>query len=40
MIFAMLTVSAGLARPNLTPDERFRHNVQQLGGFLLVGFAC
>jgi len=38
MIFTTLTVSAGLARPNLTPDERFRHSVQQLGGFMLVGF--
>jgi penicillin-binding protein A len=39
MIFTMLTISAGSAKPNLTPDERFRRNVQQLGGFLLVGFA-
>jgi peptidoglycan glycosyltransferase len=39
MIFAMLTVSPEPAKPNLTPDGRFRRNVQQLGGFLLVGFA-
>ena len=39
MIFTMLTVSGEPARSNITPDERFRRNVQQLGGFLLVGFA-
>ncbi len=39
MIFTTLTVTGRVAKPNLTPDERFRRNVQQLGGFLLVGFA-
>jgi peptidoglycan glycosyltransferase len=39
MIFTILTVSPEPVKPNLTPDERFRRNVQQLGGFLLVGFA-
>ncbi len=39
MIFTTLTVTGQAAKPNPTPDERFRRNVQQLGGFLLVGFA-
>jgi peptidoglycan glycosyltransferase len=38
MIFAILTVSSELPKANPTPDDRFRRNVQQLGGFLLVGF--
>src|SRR5690348_4829163 len=38
MIFMMYTVSGGSGMSSLTPDERFRRNVQQLGGFLLVGF--
>src|SRR5436853_5071807 len=39
LIYTMLTVAGrpGVERP--TPEERFRRNVQQLGGFLLVGFA-
>ncbi len=39
LLYAALTVAGqpGQARP--TPDARFRRNVQQLGGFLLVGFA-
>src|SRR5947209_18259379 len=39
MIFTMLTVAGRPAQPNPTPDERFRRNIQQLGCFLLVGFA-
>jgi len=39
MIYASLTVSGDSRRPRPTPDARFRHNVQQLGGFLLIGFA-
>ena len=39
MIFTILTVAADPLSLNPTPDERFRRNVQQLGGFLLVGFA-
>ena len=39
LIYASLTVSGDPQRPRVTPDARFRHNVQQLGGFLLVGFA-
>jgi peptidoglycan glycosyltransferase len=39
LVFMMFTVSGGVTKPNMTPDERFRRNVQQLGGFLLVGFA-
>src|SRR5438552_6226718 len=39
LIYAMLSVAGapGVERP--TPEARFRRNVQQLGGFLLVGFA-
>ena len=39
MLYAMLTVAGrpGIEPP--TPEARFRRNVQQLGGFLLVGFA-
>ncbi len=39
LIYASLTVSGDPRQPRVTPDARFRHNVQQLGGFLLVGFA-
>ena len=39
LIYTSLTVSGDPLRPKATPDARFRHNVQQLGGFLLVGFA-
>jgi peptidoglycan glycosyltransferase len=39
LTYTSLTVSGDPVRPRATPDERFRHNVQQLGGFLLVGFA-
>ncbi len=38
MIFAILTVSGDPSKRGATPDERFRANVRQLGGFLLVGF--
>ena len=38
MIFGMLTVSGDPAKRGSTPEERFRANVQQLAGFLLVGF--
>jgi len=38
MIFTMLTVAGSSPSTNPTPDERFRRSVQQLGGFLLVGF--
>src|SRR5438045_2123939 len=39
LLYAMLTVAGrpGVERPS--PEARFRRNVQQLGGFLLVGFA-
>jgi peptidoglycan glycosyltransferase len=39
LIHASLTVSGDPRQPRPTPDSRFRHNVQQLGGFLMVGFA-
>ncbi len=39
LIYASFTVSGDPQQPRPTPDARFRHNVQQLGGFLLVGFA-
>ncbi|MEO8285959.1 MAG: penicillin-binding protein 2 [Chloroflexota bacterium] len=39
MIFAVLSVPKASAVKTITPDEKFRRNVQQLGGFLLVGFA-
>lgn len=39
LIYTSLTVSGDPRQPRPTPDARFRHNVQQLGGFLLVGFA-
>lgn len=39
LMYASLTVSGDPQQPRPTPDARFRHNVQQLGGFLLVGFA-
>ncbi|MEO5950919.1 MAG: penicillin-binding protein 2 [Chloroflexia bacterium] len=38
MIFAILTVSGDPSKRGSTPEERFRANVRQLGGFLLVGF--
>ena len=38
MIFSILTVSGDPAKRGATLDERFRANVRQLGGFLLVGF--
>lgn len=38
LIYAWLTVAPPLGR-YATLDARFRHNVQQLGAFLLVGFA-
>lgn len=38
VIYAWLTVSGDPRREKRTPDARFHHNVQQLGGFLLVGF--
>ena len=37
LIYAWLTVS-GPQTPSMAPDVRFRRNVQQLSGFLLVGF--
>src|SRR5215207_7339116 len=39
MIFAILTVSGDPSKRGTTQEERFRANVRQLGGFLLVGFA-
>jgi peptidoglycan glycosyltransferase len=39
MIFAILTVSGDPSKRGITQEERFRANVRQLGGFLLVGFA-
>lgn len=39
MIFTILSLSGDPSNRARTPDERFRRNVQQLGGFLLVGFA-
>jgi hypothetical protein len=39
MVYTVLTVAGDPSRPEPTPDARFRRNVQQLGGFLLVGFA-
>ncbi|HET9493561.1 MAG TPA: penicillin-binding protein 2, partial [Chloroflexia bacterium] len=39
MVYTVLTVAGDPTRPGPTPDERFRRNVQHLGGFLLVGFA-
>ncbi len=39
LIYAMLTVAGGPTVERPTPEARFRRNVQQLGGFLLVGFA-
>jgi peptidoglycan glycosyltransferase len=39
MVYTVLTVAGDPTRTAPTPDERFRRNVQQLGGFLLVGFA-
>lgn len=39
MIFAVMTVSGDPSKRGATPDERFRANVRQLGGFLLVGFS-
>ncbi len=38
MVFSILTVSGDPLRRGNTPEERFRANVRQLGGFLLVGF--
>ena len=38
MIYAVLTVSGDPSKRGVTPEERFRANVRQLGGFLLVGF--
>lgn len=38
LIYAMLTVVGPPGTERLTPEARFRRNVQQLGGFLLVGF--
>lgn len=38
MIFAILTVSGDPSQRGTTAEERFRSNVRQLGGFLLVGF--
>lgn len=38
LAYTWMTVS-GPTGADATPDARFRHNVQQLGGFLLVGFA-
>jgi peptidoglycan glycosyltransferase len=39
MVYTVLTVAGDPSRREPTPDARFRRNVQQLGGFLLVGFA-
>jgi peptidoglycan glycosyltransferase len=40
LVYAWLTVSAPRTPTiTITPEARFRRNVQQLGGFLLVGFA-
>ncbi len=39
LIYTWLSVSGDPTRGRPTADIRFRHNVQQLGGFLLVGFA-
>src|SRR5436190_13094577 len=39
LIYTWLTVAGSPAKSATTQDARFRHNVQQLGGFLLVGFA-
>lgn len=39
LIYAWLSVSGDPRSTPPTPDERFRRNVRQLGGFLLVGFA-
>jgi peptidoglycan glycosyltransferase len=38
MIYAILSVSGDPSQRGATPEERFRANVRQLGGFLLVGF--
>ncbi|HEX9987720.1 MAG TPA: penicillin-binding protein 2 [Chloroflexia bacterium] len=39
LAYAWLSVSGDPRTQRATSDARFRHNVQQLGGFLLVGFA-
>jgi penicillin-binding protein A len=39
LLYASLTVAGRPGTQLPTPDARFRRNVQQLGGFLLVGFA-
>ena len=39
LIYAILTVSGRPGTDHPTVEARFRRNVQQLGGFLLVGFA-
>jgi penicillin-binding protein A len=39
LLFSYLSVGGDPDRKRPTSDARFRHNVQQLGGFLLVGFA-
>src|SRR6476661_1616012 len=38
MVFSILTVSGDPSRRGVTLEERFRANVRQLGGFLVVGF--
>lgn len=38
LLYAWLSVGGDPAHRRDTPDARFRYNVQQLGGFLLVGF--
>jgi peptidoglycan glycosyltransferase len=38
LLFSYLSVGGDPDRKLYTSDARFRHNVQQLGGFLLVGF--